>query len=229
MNNNTSKAFYIDKSNFTNNNLFQEMSYIDTCSLIDIFEKNANGIITEDYLEELIKNDGIVVWSEQTSTELFDFYHVNEYKKYAKANNIKGNHLYSAWKNAENTISQQDAIILSQNAIKSLEKVETYLNQIGMEVSAEKSDVDYLSRKIYTEYGGGIKDARHIAFANLNGINNIITQDVGFYTRYPSHNIFGASKDIMTNYAPSQKPAEYVDLNKFFLQKDSSDNEEDAS
>lgn len=209
--NNSSVPIDINRSNWSNKNTFTEIIYIDTNAVIDIVAQRPKGLITESYLQELVKRDGMITWSQHTLDEITDFFHVNEYIQYAKSNGIQGNSKKAPWKLAEDTISNSDSIILSQNVVSKVGSVMQYLEQFGIKTEVDNHDMIDLTKDIYLQFGGNRKDSQHMAISNLSGINSILTQDSGFL-RYPHLNVFSASHKVASQYDANQKHAKYIDL-----------------
>lgn len=224
----TSVSFDINSSNWGNHHMFPEAVYIDTNSAINIAEQKSAGKLAEDYINELIQRDGFIIWSHHTIDELSGVLHVNHYKRIAKSKNIKGDHRYAAHKIAENTATDQESIAAAQTVTGELERIVNYLEQFGMQVDAEETHVNELTNHIYTSYGNSKKDAKHIAIANINGVNNFLTQDGGFL-RFPHINVFGSSQEISQTYNASQLPAPFIDLSKFLSSGKGNDSEGNVS
>jgi predicted nucleic acid-binding protein len=225
----TSLSFDINKQNWKNTNTFSKMIYVDTNSIIDIFEQRPNGQLTEDYIKETANRDGMIIWSQHTIDEITDFVHVDQYKKYAKANGIKNNHIKAGWKIAEDTVTDLESIHIAINVNQSVEQITSYLEQFGVKTEVDQHLMTNLSRVIYSTYGGNRKDSLHVAIANLSGVNDILTQDSGFL-RFPHLNIFGASHGITSNNTVGQAPAKYINLVEYLMPENTEDTaEEDAS
>lgn len=221
----TSAAFDINKSNWGNKDMFPDMIYIDTNAILDISLQRSKGRLTQDFLLELIKKDGMLVWSQHVIDEVTDFIHTNEYIQLAKSKGLD----HSKWKYLENSATDKESAIIAQTVNQKVERIEVYLEQFGDKTDVPEIDKLHLSRSIYTNFGGNRKDAEHVAIANLTGINNFLTQDQGFL-RYPNVNVYGASREITSNYQIGQASAPYVDLNRFNdLQNVSESDEESAS
>ncbi|MED0688208.1 hypothetical protein [Anoxybacillus ayderensis] len=217
--NRTSISFDIRKENWNNKFLFPDIIYIDTCAIIDIFMERKHGSLTEQYIHELINRDGMITWSQHTVNEIIQFVHVDTYSKIAKKKNITGN---KAWKIAENIASDEESRKAAETTMNKVYRIIEYLEQFGMQTDVDIANpqcVETLTTELYLGYGGNQYDARHVAIANISGVNNILTQDGG-YLRYPSLNIFGASKELVSNYNMNQSPNPYLDLSRSILHKE---------
>jgi predicted nucleic acid-binding protein len=215
--NQTSKSFDINKRNWNNTSTFPDMIYLDTNAVLEIAMQRTHGQLLEDFLIELRKRNGFAIWSDHTLNEVLDVVHYDEYVTYAKQQNLKGNSKKSAWKLAEDSASEQESIKISNNVANKVDVINTYLEQYGFLAETPLSTVEGLSKKIYQNYGGNRKDAKHIAYANVLGVNNILTLDGGIL-RYPNLNVYGSSQTLVQNYQPGQKPIEFKDLKEIFNQ-----------
>ena len=178
-----------------------------------------HGSLTEQYIHELINRDGMITWSQHTINEIIQFIHVDTYSKIAKEKNIKGN---KSWKIAENSATNKESRKAAEITMNKVYKIIEYLEQFGMQTDVDITNsryVESLTTELYLGYGGNQYDARHVAIANISGINNILTQDGG-YLRYPSLNIFGSSKELVNNYKINQSPNPYFDLSRSILHKE---------
>lgn len=231
--NKPSIAIDINKSNWNNDNTFTDIIYIDTNSIIEISKQRKYGRLIEDYLIELNSRSGIIIWSQHTIDELVDFLHVDHYYKYAKANGITDTPRKKAWKIAEDTVTNSESINIAQNVYKEADQITSYLEQFGLQTEVDTNLAHQLSRAIHSSSGNNLKDAKHVAAANLSGTNNILTLDAGFL-RFSDLNVFGASYEIQKHYSPGQALNDYVDLNKNLIEnfkeinKDLDEETEDA-
>ncbi|MBN8236844.1 hypothetical protein JF544_16420 [Halobacillus kuroshimensis] len=220
----TSVAIDIHSQNWNNNNAFSQVVYIDTNAIIDIFEQRPNGQATEDYIKELVNQNGLIIWSDHTMDELTDFVHVNEYISYARANGVQRMGRKHPWKVAEDIVSDQQSANIASTVHTKMDQITTYLEQFGMQADVEFNKAKELTKEVHMHYGGNRKDSKHVAIANLNGVNDILTHDSGFL-RYPV-NVFGASAEIKNNYDPNMPHSQYVDLSESLLKKE--DDEENT-
>lgn len=210
-----SLSFDINNLNWGNKNMFPEVIYVDTCSILDMTLLRTNGQVTEDYLKELNNHSGIITWSQHTIDEMIQVFHVNEYFNLANSKNIRTK---KAWKIAEDTASNQESSLIAQRVLSTVNNVVETLEQFGVQSDVEALKVNELTMKIYSSYGGNLADSKHVAIANLSGTNNILTADKG-YLRYPSLNIFGASSGITSGHNNNQLPNDFVDLS-YYLSKE---------
>ncbi|NEX77365.1 hypothetical protein G4Z05_00410 [Bacillus thermocopriae] len=222
----TSVSFDIDKKNWNNKNTFPDFVYTDANSVLEIFFNRQYGQVTEDYINELVNNrNGFITWSQHTIDEITQVIHVDEYFKLAKAKKIRGKNI---WKVAENTATEKESISIAQNVLTKVDSIITTLEQFGGKTEVDEQATNALTKHIYLNYGLSIKDAKHLAIANLSGINNILTHDAGFL-RFPNINVYGASKEIVRNYIPGQAPSPYVDLSKQLILQQSEEEIEDEN
>lgn len=212
----TSASFDINKKNWPNNHTFPDMIYIDTCSVMDMVLQRQHGQLTEDYISELIKRDGMITWSQHTIDEITQLIHVDQYFKLAKSKKIKPIKNKGIWKLAEDTATDVESSSIAQIVVSEVDNITTLLEQFGSQTTVSDNDVNLLTKNIYSSYGGNQQDSKHFAIANLTGVNNILTQDSGFL-RYPTVNIFGSSNQIVQNYNVNQNPVIYTDYKKLLI------------
>ncbi len=86
------------------------------------------------------------------------------------------------------------------------------MGQYGFEIDDnDLNKVEKIAHALYLKYGGGIKDGKHIAHANLAGVNCFLSQDPGLL-RYPGVNVYGASRSLLAHVNINQNPANIVNL-----------------
>lgn len=197
--------------------VFPDFVYIDTNSILDIMEQRPHGQLTEEFIKETVRRDGMITWSQHTLDEVIDFIHVDQYIKYARSNNIQGNNRKAGWKIAEDRASDKDSALIAKNVVSKVDQLVLYLEQFGEQTDVDESELTLLTKKVYETYGGNRKDSKHIAAANLSGVNNILTQDGGFI-KYPV-NIYGSSKQLVQNSVNGQSPKPFIDLRETFGMK----------
>ncbi|HDR6633180.1 TPA: PIN domain-containing protein [Bacillus cereus] len=224
--NRTSVSFDISRGNWGNQHIFPDMLYIDTNSIIDIFEQRTHGQLIEDYLNELIKRDGMIIWSQHTIDEIIDFVHYDYYAKLAKQKNIKRSQKAAPYKIVENTVTDAESSEIAEKVMIKVDTIQEYLEQFGSQVVQEEREVNELARSIYIGHGNNRKDCKHVAAANLEGTNNILTQDSGFL-RFPNMNVYGSSLALVNGYKTIQGPSGYIDLSQTFASKQEMIDEED--
>lgn len=219
---NPSLPFDISNKNWSDSNLFPNEMYLDTNLALMLVLRKPNFYKVENFLKEYaITRGNDVFWSVLTESELFECIHVDTLKRNAR----KFGYQPVKWKDMENGLDQKSFSMINNEADDRFTSAINVLKQYG-EVLDDVNPpnqpnsriiIKENARKIYTTYGGGIKDAEHIAIANEYGINNILTNDSnsgnGFF-RYPQQNIYGISKFISNGYSPNVKPNEYKDLIK---------------
>ncbi|ATB52747.1 PIN domain protein [Caldibacillus phage CBP1] len=222
--NRTSTSFSIRKESWNNQSVFPDLIYIDTNVVLDIMEQRTYGRISEEYLKELVRRDGMIIWSRQLIDELIDFFHYQIYKEEASNKNIivpKGiNATPGKW--LENIATDSDSANYARQVLEKVENVTKYLEQFGVQDDPDHEEVNSLGLKIYSEYGGNRKDSMHVANAILSGTNNILTHDAGFL-RYPYINVFGASKAIVNSNTSINNPNDFVDLRELFEKDEKKD------
>lgn len=206
--NRTSVSFDINRGNWGNRHIFPDVVYADTNSVVDIFAQRTHGQLVEDYLKRLIQNDGMIIWSQHTMNEITDFVHYNQYIQLADQKNIIGN---KRMKIAEDTATDIESREIAEKVIMQTDSIKGYLEQFGTQVEQDEQKVIELARRLYGSHGNSMKDCRHVASANLEGVNSILTQDVGFL-RFPNLNVYGASYKLKQGYKTSNTPAPYIDL-----------------
>lgn len=194
------------------------MVYVDTNSALEIFFNRRHGKRTENYIVELVKRNGMIVWSQHTIDEITQIIHVSEYNKIAKANNI------SSWKDAENAATDLESSNHAKTVLTQVDTVTMYLEQFGDKTDVDERSLNLLTRQIYSEQGTNQQDSKHLAIANLTGTNNILTHDAGFL-RFQNVNVYGSSYEIVQANQPRQLPASYVDLSERLLLTDSLEDE----
>lgn len=196
--NRTSSSFSIKKGNWNNDAIFPELIYIDTNVVLDIMEQRNFGILSEEYLIELIRRKGMITWSDHLIDEIRDFFHRQVYFKEAEKIGIPTGIRTHAYKWLEDTATDQESSFYSQQVVSKVEKTKQYLEQFGLQNDPDHKEVYKLSEELY-KYGSNFQDSKHVAIATLSGTNNILTHDSGFL-RYPHTNVLGASKAIVNNY-----------------------------
>lgn len=224
MNNNTSKAFSIRKREWTSSNYhIPDIVYIDANPVLDVVKKRGFGDLVEEYWGEIFKNDGMIAWSDHTEEEVLRVIHRSEFQKYAEENQINpeydrsGKIIKQAWKVAEDIVTKEESVKITNIVYENKTKIFEVVGQFGIKIEdISSTKINKLTQSIYTTYGGSLDDAKHISYANLSGINNILTHDAGML-RYPSQNVFGASKKLIQQYNSSQSPAKYIDLSEMLL------------
>lgn len=217
---NSSLPFDISRKNWSDDNLFPSEMYLDTNLALMLVLRQPNFYKIEEFLKEYsITRGNDVFWSVLTERELFDCIHVDTLKSKARQFGYQP----AKWKDMENELDQENFATINNESNDRFSSAISVLRQYGDVLDdvnpTSQPDSRIIirenARKIYTTYGGGIKDAEHIAIANEFGINNILTNDSsngnGFF-RYPQQNIYGISKVISTGYKPNIKANEYKDL-----------------
>lgn len=217
---NPSLVFDISKRNWSDENLFPSEMYLDTnIALMLVLRKN-NFYKIEEFLKEYaIVRGNSVFWSMLTENELFECIHVDTLKQNSSRNGYKP----TQWKTMENELSNNESAIINNEASCRFTSAISVLKQYGDvldDVTSTGQDNNNIiirdnAKQIYTTYGGGLKDAGHLAVANEYGINNILTNDTSNgngFLRYPQQNIFGISAVIHNEYKPGKTPNEYKDL-----------------
>lgn len=176
-----------------NGNLLPDMVYVDSCSLIDMTTNRERGEATQRFIDTIQSNDGIITWSEFTINELTQFLHVGEYMDLAaeKSLNLRNR---PDWKRAENTATNEEALRISVSVMEKVVQTEAVLKELGMALDIP-GNLQSAAMSIYRKYGGNLADAQHVAVANHNGVNSILTADNGFH-RYPTLNIFTANVNV---------------------------------
>ena len=217
---NASITFDISKNNWNDNNLFPKELYLDTNLALMLVLRKPNFYIIEDFMKEFaINRSNDIFWSTMTERELLECIHVDTLKNRASSLGYKP----VDWKKMENEISNNDSARINKESNQRFSSAINVLKQYG-DVLDDVSPVGSTgalnstredAQKIYTTYGGGIKDAEHLAIANAYGINNILTNDSANgngFLRYPQQNIFGISNTIKDKYQVGTTPNIYKNI-----------------
>jgi len=224
MSSSPSKAFSIRKATWVNQATFPDIIYIDANPALDILFQRTYGQLVEDYWAELVRRDGMITWSPYTIDEILNVLHTNKYIQYADANSVGPQYnstnrtiIKPAWKVAEDTISKKDSIQLASQIHQEVNSLISRLQQYGLEVDkTNENEVRLLTTEIYKNCGGSFKDAKHVAFANLNQVNNIMSHDPGFL-RIPGQNVFGATASLLNHVSANQtSQVNFIDLGSYF-------------
>ena len=217
MNNYTSLAFSIRKQS-GNTFVFPDLIYIDTNSILDVVLNRTYGSLVEQYWRELVRNDGMIIWSRHTVEEVINTVHINEYIVYAEQQGINdilypdGKIKKFAWKVAEDKVSNQESSLIASTVMTKVNSVFATLEQYGLESdNINDKELNQLANALYRNYGGSLKDAKHVASANLSETNYILSQDSGIL-RYPAQNVLGASKKLLCYTNSNQTPVDFIDL-----------------
>ncbi len=226
MNNLQSLAFSTRNanSNWDNNNTFPEFVYLDTNPIINIMDQGRHSESDTEYIKELFSKGGIIAWSHHTEQELRNHIHVNEYMRYARDNHAlllsqRSHGNTPLWKIAEDKVSNEVSKQIAINVHDQAESVFDELRNYGFLLDGKEfctNEVVELTRYIYSRCGGSEKDAKHIAFANLYGINNIFSHDAGML-RYHFQNVFGASNGVVNNCINGQAPLNFTSFKELMI------------
>lgn len=228
MSHNTSTAFSIRRDNWCNKNVFPDMVYIDTNVVLDIMERRKYWKTSEEYLKELVKRDGMIIWSSHVIDEVIDFFHYQVYEEAASQITVPNNISPPNWKWLENNATDIESSNYANQVLEKVNNTIQYLEQFGVQSDPDLNEVIPLTLQLYSKFGLNRKDARHVAIATLSGTNNILTHDSGFL-RFPHTNVFGASKAIVENTnLVINDPNNYVDLRELLNENRDVNSEEDA-
>lgn len=224
----SSMAFNIRESQRGNRNIFPEIIYLDANPAIDIANQRTYGKVLEGYIQDLARKGKMITWSEVTKEEVTGVIHNSKYDTYADQHDIKdeyytnGNFRRPARKVAEGIVSQQEATLISLEVLSETDKIFQVLEQYGMQLeNQDEQEIKQIRNYLYGNYGGGLKDAKHIAYANLSGVNNILSNDSGLL-RYPCINVYGASVTVINFSNSKQLPVPYIDMKQHMEQKKNS-------
>lgn len=200
----SSKAFYISKSNWNHNNMFPDFLYIDTNVVLEIIHRGHYHSQITDYVVEFGRRDGVLVWSEQLTTELYDYYQYQENEK--QALRFYG---HDVGKKYENRASDKNSIISAAQVKNNVDAAERLLDSIGVKIGTE--DPQRLSNNaklIHATNGNNLKDAYHIASAAEHDINNFLTLDSNSgngFLRYDGINVYGPTIPIKNQFEKNNK------------------------
>lgn len=218
--NSTSFAFSILKQAWKFPHTFPELQYVEANPILDVYGNRRYGSLIEEYWAELYHRGGMITWSQHTVDEVNDVISGYKYTDYAIQNGIKeqilsdGNKI-PAHKVAENTVPDPISIQIALSVQKDTNDIFNKLRQYGLPIeNIPIEEVDELTKYLHGKYGGTRKDAKHIAWANLGGTNDILSNDCGLL-RFPSVNIYGASWVLRNEMVPHQNPVQFVDLSQF--------------
>lgn len=162
----------------------------------------------------------MLTWSEHTKDEVTDVIIGYKYTDYAIQNGIKAQiksngNIIPAHKVAENSASTATSIAIALSVQKDISDLFNKLRQYGLPIENVPPDqVNDLTKYLHSNYGGTRKDAKHVAWANLGGTNDILSNDGGIL-RFPSVNVYGASWSVRKEMVPNQVPVLYTDLSQF--------------
>ncbi len=212
MNYPSSVAFNLRACNNSTFNIYPDVVYVETNTIMDVILGRTYKEINITYWEKLIANGCMITWSYHTVDEVTNVIHHNEYRNYSIKNNIVSNIPYKQdWKFAEDTMGSLESRAMAQDIVKKSDSFFRTLGKCGLPLELDYSVGAELGKSLYTNYGGSLADAKHVACTNSGGINSIMTHDSGIL-RYPGLNVLGASKSLIENSNPSSKLIEYVDL-----------------
>ncbi len=207
---NKSSVFDIEKKNgkYTVSKL-PEMVYFDTSFIGEVIGYNSDKqskTLCKEFISELSLNNSLLVISPIVLEEL---YHIIRAKYVC---NLLGDQNLKS-KDIESYIARHPDV--HSAIMKEIRKVKIELEPIFISLSYNHDDkFDELTVRVMELFQLDSKDAQHIAYCLLNGINNIATIDYGF-SRTDNMNIYTTNQRMISEC--STRSNVYIKHNDSFL------------
>lgn len=222
---NNSVAFDIRAMLRSSSSVLPEIMYVDANAVLDVLNERRNGLVNEQFWDQLKRRGGLIVWSGHMIDEVWDTIHVDEYVKYVGENSIyenvsrQGNPGKNTWKIAEDRVTAAESASIAQKVIRKVNSIKEKLGHYGLQLdSIPENEISEYATFLYGRFGGNRKDALHVAYMNLNEINSIHSGDPGLL-RYPNQNVYGASVTLASKAGHNSRPVPYLDFSELIYPK----------
>ncbi|QNR07515.1 PIN domain-containing protein [Macrococcoides canis] len=184
----TNNSVFISTRYPVNANLIDDDIYMDTNSIMNIYD-NKDNLATNNlkrFIGEVNNNNSTLYYSQHSLDEMISVLHKNYQQRFKDTNGIA---------NIKDISKEDSKIIFSDVYEDVIIFEEEILNEISTKISFDNDEVDELKYNLSLRTGMAIPDSKHIAIAKTNGIHSILTDDKDFIVS-EDLNIYGSSHAI---------------------------------